>query len=57
MAKHKPGEVISVSNVQMIIPHVGTLVDLNLDGEDYVGRIIGVNETTQIKLVSKDTKE
>ena len=57
MAKHKAGEIISVSNIQMIIPNVGNLVDLTLDGEDYVGRIIGVNETTQIKLVSKDVKE
>lgn len=55
--KFKPGDIISVSNVQMIIPHVGTLVDLNIDGMDYVGRVIGVNETTQVKIVSKDVKE
>lgn len=58
MAKHKAGETISVSNVQMIIPNIGNLVDLTVDGENYVGRILQCNERdTQIKLVGKDTKE
>lgn len=58
MSKHKPGEIISVSNVQMIIPNIGNLVDLTVEGENYVGRIMQCNESvTQIKLVGKDTRE
>lgn len=54
----KVGETITVSNVQMIVPNVGNLVDLLVDGEQHVGRIISVSsDVTYVKLLSKDVKD
>jgi hypothetical protein len=55
----KNGDIISVSNVDMILPMVGRLVDLTdpETGEKVLARIIGVNETTQCRIVPSDTKD
>lgn len=54
----KPGELVNVSNVEMLIPLVGKLVDITVADEKVRARIIGVNsEGTKCKIVSNETKD
>jgi hypothetical protein len=54
----KSGEILDVYNIDMIIPLVGNLIDVTVEGETVRARIMGVTgDVTKCKVVSDDVKD